>query len=93
MSKTHVYFVPGLAASIEIFENIKLPKEQFEMHYLEWILPIYNETIQSYAKRMCEGITHKNCVLIGVSFGVSIGGKSSTLSILSMEVFSCSDII
>ncbi|MBP6127572.1 alpha/beta hydrolase [Flavobacterium sp.] len=69
MSKTHVYFVPGLAASIEIFENIKLPKEQFEMHYLEWILPLHHETIKNYAKRMCEGITHENCVLVGVSFG------------------------
>ena len=69
MSKTHVYFVPGLAASIEIFENIKLPKEQFKMHYLEWILPLHHETIENYAKRMCKGITHENCVLIGVSFG------------------------
>ena len=69
MSKIHVYFVPGLAASIEIFENIKLPKEQFEMHYLEWILPLHHETIKNYAKRMCEGITQENCVLVGVSFG------------------------
>jgi pimeloyl-ACP methyl ester carboxylesterase len=69
MSKIQVYFVPGLAASVEIFENIKLPKEQFDMHYLEWILPIYNETIQNYAKRMCKKVNHENCVLIGVSFG------------------------
>ena len=69
MSKIQVYFVPGLAASIEIFENIKLPKDQFEVHFLEWILPIHNETIQSYAKRMSDKITHKNVVLIGVSFG------------------------
>jgi len=33
MSKIQVYFVPGLAASIEIFENIKLPEEIFEMHF------------------------------------------------------------
>jgi hypothetical protein len=69
MSKIHVYFVPGLAASIEIFENINLPEEHFEMHYLDWILPLKNETIQNYAKRMCEKITNENCVLIGVSFG------------------------
>lgn len=69
MSKTHVYFVPGLAASVKIFENIKLPEHIFEMHFLEWILPIPNETIESYAQRMCEKITHENVVLIGVSFG------------------------
>ena len=69
MSKIQVYFVPGLAASIEIFENIKLPEELFEMHFLEWILPLHNETIESYAKRMCEKILHEKVVLIGVSFG------------------------
>lgn len=69
MSKIHVYFVPGLAASIEIFENIKLPESTFEMHFLEWILPVHNESIEKYAKRMCEKITHENIVLIGVSFG------------------------
>src|SRR6478609_7278451 len=69
MSKTQVYFVPGLAASIEIFENIKLPEDIFEVHFLEWILPIHNETIQDYAKRMCKNITHENVILIGVSFG------------------------
>lgn len=69
MSKIPVYFVPGLAASVEIFEYIKLPEDQFEVYFLEWILPKHNESIQEYAKRMCEKITHVNIVLIGVSFG------------------------
>ena len=69
MSKIQVYFVPGLAASIEIFENIKLPESIFEVHFLEWILPIHNETIESYAERMCQKISHENIILIGVSFG------------------------
>ena len=69
MSKIHVYFVPGLAASTGIFEYIQLPKDKFEMHYIEWILPHPNETISSYAKRMCETIIEENIVLIGVSFG------------------------
>ena len=33
MSKIPVYFMPGLAASPTIFENIKLPEDQFEMHF------------------------------------------------------------
>jgi len=69
MSKIHVYFMPGMAASSAIFERIKLSEEVFEMHLLEWVLPEKKETLQQYAKRMAEKITHENPVLIGVSFG------------------------
>jgi hypothetical protein len=70
MSKTHVYFVPGLAASSKIFEYISLPKELFKIHYLEWIQPkSVDEPIEAYAQRMCENIHEENPVLIGVSFG------------------------
>ena len=61
--------MPCLAAGPSIFENIKLPEEQFEMYFLEWFLPIENESIESYALRMTQKITHDNPVLIGVSFG------------------------
>lgn len=68
--KTHIYFVPGLAANSKIFDRIHLPSDTYELHYLEWVIPIsINETIQEYAKRMCEFITEENVVLIGVSFG------------------------
>jgi len=69
MSKIPVYFMPGLAASPTIFENIKLPKDQFEMHFLEWFLPNDKESIESYALRMTEKIQDENPVLVGVSFG------------------------
>ena len=69
MNKIPVYFMPGLAASTTIFENIKLPEDQFEMCFLEWFLPADKESIESYAKRMNEKILHENPVLIGVSFG------------------------
>lgn len=65
----HVYFMPGMAASPTIFEYIKLPEHQFRMHYLEWIIPLKDESIENYAKRMAKYITHTNVVLIGVSFG------------------------
>lgn len=67
--KIPVYFVPGLAASSTIFENISLPKDQFEMYFLEWFLPNNKETLQEYANRMTKEIKHENPVLIGVSFG------------------------
>lgn len=80
MEKTHVYFVPGLAASTKIFEYISLPKETFELHFLEWVLPLTrSESIESYAQRMCAKIIHKNPVLIGVSFGGVIVQEMSKL--------------
>ena len=69
MSKIPVYFMPGLAASSTIFENIKLPEDDFEMFFLEWFLPEDNESIESYARRMAEKIKNENPVLVGVSFG------------------------
>lgn len=69
MNKIPVYFMPGLAAGPTIFENIKLPENQFEMHFLEWILPNEHEKIEGYALRMIQNIKHENPVLIGVSFG------------------------
>jgi hypothetical protein len=69
MSKIHVYFMPGMAASSSIFERIHLPAETFEIHLLEWVLPKKNESLKEYAKRMAENIKHENVILVGVSFG------------------------
>ncbi|MCV9928991.1 alpha/beta hydrolase [Flavobacterium sp. LS1R49] len=69
MSKIPVYFMPGLAASATIFERIVLPEDIFEMCLLEWEIPLDNESLQDYAKRMTQNIKHPNPVLIGVSFG------------------------
>ena len=65
----HVYFMPGMAASSKIFEYIRLPESQFQIHYLEWILPLKDEALEAYALRMTTFINHDNVVLIGVSFG------------------------
>jgi pimeloyl-ACP methyl ester carboxylesterase len=69
MTKIQVYFMPGLAASTAIFERIVLPENQFECFFLEWVLPLENETLTHYAQRMTDKIEHENPVLIGVSFG------------------------
>lgn len=61
--------MPGMAANPSIFEYIELSENQFEMHYLEWMIPNENESIQNYAKRMVAKIEYQNPVLIGVSFG------------------------
>ncbi|MFD1615510.1 alpha/beta hydrolase [Gelatiniphilus marinus] len=64
-----VYFMPGMAASPKIFEHIKLPENRFEIHKLEWIIPLENESLNDYAWRFSKGIEHNNIVLLGVSFG------------------------
>jgi alpha/beta superfamily hydrolase len=68
-TKISVYFMPGLAASSLIFERIALPESVFEMHLLDWELPIGEESLADYARRMAQKITAPNPVLIGVSFG------------------------
>lgn len=68
--KTHIYFVPGLAASPEIFEFLQFSEEIFELHFLEWLIPLSTyEPIAAYAKRMSDLVLEENPVLIGVSFG------------------------
>jgi len=69
MQKTPVYFMPGLAASSSIFENIRLDKNEFEIFFLDWKIPHKKETLQEYAKRISEDIQQQNPVLVGVSFG------------------------
>lgn len=61
--------MPGMAANPTIFEHIKLPVDRYTIHWLEWKMPVKNETLTSYAKRMINDIKHKNPVLLGVSFG------------------------
>ena len=69
MQKIHVYFMPGLAASSLIFERIELPEDIFEIHLMDWEMPIPSETMREYAKRMASLVTQENAVLVGVSFG------------------------
>jgi pimeloyl-ACP methyl ester carboxylesterase len=69
MSKIHVYFMPGMAASSLIFERIMLPESVFETHLLDWFMPEKNQTLSDYAAIMAKKIKHKNAVLVGVSFG------------------------
>jgi len=74
--KTHIYFVPGMAAGSEIFRNIKFP-ETYEVHILEWLIPEKNESLKAYAERMARRIQEKNPILIGVSFGGVVAQEMS----------------
>lgn len=70
VEKTHIYFMPGMAASPQIFEYLNLPEDKYNCHFLEWLMPLaLEESISDYAQRLCKNITRKNPVLVGVSFG------------------------
>ncbi|AUC84505.1 alpha/beta hydrolase [Polaribacter sp. ALD11] len=70
MKKIPIYFMPGLAAGPEIFENLELDLEKYTLHYLKWIKPLaLEEDIDNYACRLSDEIKEKNPVLVGVSFG------------------------
>jgi len=64
-----VYFISGLAATGNIFRNIKLP-QYCEAVYLDWIPPEKNESLPQYALRLSQKIdTSKPFSLMGLSFG------------------------
>jgi pimeloyl-ACP methyl ester carboxylesterase len=68
-NKKHVYFMPGMAANPSIFDNIDLPGETFEKHFLDWSVPDKDISLEDYALKMSSRIKHEDAVLIGVSFG------------------------
>jgi len=70
MTKIPIYFMPGLGAGPEIFDNLDLSSEIYDLFYLKWKQPLsLEESLEDYTKRMSKNIHHKNPVLIGVSFG------------------------
>lgn len=89
MKKIAVYFMPGLAASSAIFNRIILPESTFEIHMLDWEIPLKNETLTNYAKRMATNVKEDNAVLIGVSFGgVLVQEMSKYLNLKKLIIIS-----
>lgn len=63
----HIYCISGLGADERVFSKFQFP--QHEIHFIKWIIPEKNESIENYAKRLTEQINHENPILIGLSFG------------------------
>jgi len=69
MEKQSIYLMPGLAANPGIFEYLQFPKE-YEIVPMHFIIPLKEEPLASYVERLIkQQITHKNPILLGVSFG------------------------
>jgi pimeloyl-ACP methyl ester carboxylesterase len=62
-----VYFISGLGADKRMFEHLDL--SFCNPVFLEWIQPEQKESIESYASRLKQGITEKQPVIVGLSFG------------------------
>lgn len=61
------YAISGLGADRRVFDPIK---DRLNIEVIDWIKPIQDENIKSYAKRMAEFIdSTKPFYILGVSFG------------------------
>ena len=63
----HIYCISGLGADERVFSKFQFP--QHEIHFIKWVTPEKNESIESYAKRLITQIHHDDPILIGLSFG------------------------
>ncbi|MEO8960472.1 MAG: alpha/beta hydrolase [Ginsengibacter sp.] len=63
----HIYCISGFAADERVFAHLNFGENS--IHFIPWKIPQYEESIESYAHRMCEDILHPNPVLLGLSFG------------------------
>ncbi len=63
------YFISGLGADKRAFYKIQLPAG-YQPVYLDWIMPLPNESFSEYAKRFSILIkADEDFILIGLSFG------------------------
>ncbi len=63
----HIYCISGLGADERVFSKFKFPEHA--IHFIKWIIPEKNESIQSYAQKLIAQIHHDKPILIGLSFG------------------------
>jgi pimeloyl-ACP methyl ester carboxylesterase len=67
--RMNVYFISGLGADRRAFERLKLPAS-VRVHYLDWIPPARNESLNDYARRLASSIdTSQPFSLVGLSMG------------------------
>ena len=62
-----IYCISGLGADEKAFSRLSI--EGYELHFINWLKPLFNETLQEYATRMRETIKDNDPILIGLSFG------------------------
>ena len=62
-----VYCISGFAADRRVFSGIDF--RGHSVHFVDWIVPVPDESIEAYAARLRAAILHDAPVLLGLSFG------------------------
>ncbi len=62
-----IYILSGLGVDRRVFDSIDFG--DLDPEFIDWIEPIYSESLVDYAKRIVQLIPDKNPILIGLSFG------------------------
>lgn len=75
MSK--IYIFSGLGVDRRVFDNIDFGN--LDVEFVDWILPLKNEPLENYAKRISQKITDDNPILIGLSFGGMVAVEISKI--------------
>jgi pimeloyl-ACP methyl ester carboxylesterase len=65
--KQDLYLFSGLGADKRIFQRLDL--SGYSVNYIDWNIPLEDETIEHYASRLLSQITTPKPTLIGLSFG------------------------
>jgi len=63
----HLYIFSGLGADEKAFQRLDL--DNYLVTHIKWMKPEMDESIESYAKRLCMQVITPKPVLMGLSFG------------------------
>jgi len=64
-----LYIVSGLGADFKVLERLEFP-DQYELVFIDWLIPEKNESFDAYVKRMAEKVDDSEpFCLLGYSFG------------------------
>lgn len=72
--KVRIYFISGLGADRRVFRNLVFPTD-FELIYLDWIIPMPHELLEDYAIRLALSIDRTSPFYL---VGLSMGGMMAT---------------
>ena len=89
----HLYFMPGMAANPTIFEHIKLPENQFKIHWLDWMIP---EKGESLSRELCTTyeklLLHDNVVIVRCFFWRNLGSRNELNTMTFKKIFVVSSV-
>lgn len=72
-----IYIFSGLGVDKRVFDRIDFGESDIE--FIDWIVPVPNEFMSEYARRISKKITSPNPILIGLSFGGMMAVEISKL--------------